>query len=62
MTKDDLLNSMKDVKGTDLISIVSSEYDSNDDMYWGSDYETEIIDVEVNDGICVIRVDTGEFA
>ena len=62
MTKKDLLKILEGVKDDDaLIFVNSTEYDSEDDLWWGPDWETEIKSVEIDQDQIFITVDVKSF-
>ena len=62
MTKGELLNLLKDVDDDDMITVVVRDYDPEDDMWWGPDYQTSIDNVVVGDTETYLYVDVGDFS
>ena len=62
MTKAQLLKILEQVKDDDAhIFVNSSEYRSDDDMWWGSDWETDIKDVKIESDQIFIVVEASSF-
>ena len=62
MTKGELLKRLKDVPDSQELFVVSSEHNEDDDMFWGSSYETEIKEIKVGEaGDVYVVLEAEEF-
>ena len=62
MTKKQLLKILEQVKDDDAhIFVNSSDYNSEDDSWWGSEWETEIKSVEIAHDQIFITVEASSF-